>query len=52
MFHIILGAEFHAVNIKVTLQASEWISKGGDSAVEQVDGHLVLVTGSNLPQSK
>ena len=52
MFHIILGAEFHAVNIKVALQASEWVSKGGDSTVEQVNGHLVPVTGSNLRKSK
>ena len=52
MFHIILGAEFHAVNIKVALQASEWVSKGGDSTVEQVDGHLVIVTGSKLHKSK
>ena len=52
MFHIILGAEFHAVDIKVGLQASEWVSKGGDRTVEQVDGHLVLVTGSNLHKSR
>ena len=52
MFHIILGAEFHAVDIKVALQASEWVSKGGEDTVEQVDGHNVLVTGSNLHKSK
>ena len=52
MLYIILGAEFHAVNIKVALQASEWVSKGGDSTVEQVNGHLVPVTGSNLRKSK
>ena len=52
MFYIILGAKFHAVNIKVALQASEGVSKGGDSTVEQVNGHLVPVTGSNLRKSK
>ena len=52
MSHVILGAEFHAVDIKVGLQASEWVSEGGDSAVEQVDGHNVLVTRSDLHKSK
>ena len=38
MFHIILGAEFHAVDVKVGLQASEWVSKGGEGAVELSEG--------------